>query len=122
MQNKKLIIAWKNRLELREKGNKIRLKGYKLRATDTSKAKGYALSAEGGRIMADGEKLIEDGNKLWGKAVMKVHGNVKMKWNPYYKHQKPRCCLENGEIYGFKEEVKCKLNVPNVKIKVLVVL
>ena len=84
-----LKIAWESRAKLCAEGAKLRAEGAKLRA-------------EGAKLWADGSKLCAEGAKLWAEVIIRICGNITIKWvyiktvsyNDLY-----RCELGNGMAF-----------------------
>ena len=71
--NKELVKAWEQRLNLYAEGNKLRAEGYKLRA---------------------------EGYKLWAESVIAQYGNITIEWKNWdYDKKSYSCVLENGQVY-----------------------
>ena len=90
--NKELVKAWEQRLNLYAEGNKLRAEGYK-------------LYAEGYKLHAEGNKLRAEGYKLWAESVIAQYGNIIIEWKNWdYDKKSYSCVLENGEVYDQKHK------------------
>ena len=87
----KLKKEWLERLRLRAEGYELLAEGYELLA------EGKRLRVKSYELLAEGYELRAEGTKLWFGAIIKAHGNVKMKW--IYRDGDVDCHLPNGEIY-----------------------
>ena len=65
-------------------------------------AEGAKLMAEGDKLRAEGDKLRAEGDKLWAEVIIRICGNITIKWvyiktvsyNDLY-----RCELGNGMTF-----------------------
>ena len=74
MKDKRLQEAWDKRRELKAECDKFYAKSDKLN-DEANK-----LWVKGNKHRAEGSKLWAEGDRLWAEAVLKVYGNVPMKW------------------------------------------
>ena len=82
---------------LRAEGDLLCIKGWKLRAVgNLLYAQGNELCAEGDLLHAKSNKLCAEGDILFFNAVLKIHGNVGIKWEG-------RDCEVCGVKYFFQE-------------------
>jgi len=104
-QNKSLDLnfIWKYRCSLWNKGTKLGVKGDKLSTkvkNNNFTAKNNKLKAEIAKLWAEGSKLHTEADIFWLDAVLKVYGNIGMKWKNFsVKKQDYECHLENGEVF-----------------------
>ena len=81
-----LKTAWKKRARLKAEGDKLWADCDKLRA-------------EGDKLRAERDKLWAEGDKLWACAILKIKGNIKIKWTYVSEKSDYRCTLETGEVF-----------------------